>query len=111
MIFNLEFLPIFIENFNSITNPKWPAKIKKGSLNGEVICTTDFFAPAAAVANYKLADNEGEDSLFTILLMVVSLSEKATGCYKFAQVLAAGAIQYLGSKLEAGLLCIQLYNI
>jgi arylsulfatase A-like enzyme len=41
---------------------KWPNKIKKGSSTSEVICTTDFFATAAALANYKIADNEGEDS-------------------------------------------------
>lgn len=41
---------------------KWPNKIKKGTSTSEVICTTDFFATAAAISNYKMADNEGEDS-------------------------------------------------
>ncbi len=41
---------------------KWPDKIKKGSVSNQTICTTDFMATCAEIVNYKLKDNEGEDS-------------------------------------------------
>ena len=41
---------------------KWPAKIKAGSVSEKTICTTDFMATCADVADLTLMDNEGEDS-------------------------------------------------
>ena len=40
---------------------RWPAKTKHHHVN-QTICLTDFFATFAAVNDYKLKDNEGEDS-------------------------------------------------
>lgn len=41
---------------------KWPSKIKKGSVSEETICLTDFLATCAAIVNYELSEEEGEDS-------------------------------------------------
>ena len=41
---------------------KWPKVIKKGSVSNETICTTDFMATCAEIVNYKLKENEAEDS-------------------------------------------------
>jgi arylsulfatase A len=41
---------------------KWPKKIKKESISNETICLTDLMATFAEIANYKLKDNEAEDS-------------------------------------------------
>ena len=40
---------------------EWPAMAKKGTISN-IICTTDFFATCAAIANYEIKDSEGEDS-------------------------------------------------
>ena len=41
---------------------KWPGKIKKGSVNNDIICTTDLMATCAEIVDYPLSDSEGEDS-------------------------------------------------
>jgi arylsulfatase A-like enzyme len=41
---------------------KWPAGIEKGTVSKETISLIDFFATAAELSGYKVADNEGEDS-------------------------------------------------
>lgn len=41
---------------------KWPKVIRKGSVSNETICTTDFMATCAEMVNYKLKENEAEDS-------------------------------------------------
>lgn len=41
---------------------KWPGKIKPNSVCDETICTTDFMATIADLVDYKLKDNEAEDS-------------------------------------------------
>ncbi len=41
---------------------KWPKGIKPNSICNETICTTDFMATCAELVNYKLKDNEAEDS-------------------------------------------------
>lgn len=41
---------------------KWPEKIKANTVSSETICTTDFMATCADLVNYKLKDNEAEDS-------------------------------------------------
>jgi len=40
---------------------EWPAMAKKATISN-IICTTDFFATCAAIANYEMKDSEGEDS-------------------------------------------------
>jgi len=40
---------------------EWPAIAKKATISN-IICTTDFFATCAAIANYEIKDSEGEDS-------------------------------------------------
>ena len=45
---------------------KWPATIKSGSISNQIICTTDLMATLAAISNYQLLEDEGEDS-FSIL--------------------------------------------
>ncbi|MCK5174390.1 MAG: sulfatase-like hydrolase/transferase, partial [Planctomycetes bacterium] len=52
---------------------KWPGKIKPGSTSNETICLTDLMATAADIANYKLPDNAGEDS---VSILPVLLGEK-----------------------------------
>ncbi len=41
---------------------KWPNKVKAGTVNSQTICTTDFAATVASISNYKLSDDEAEDS-------------------------------------------------
>ncbi|WP_158973977.1 arylsulfatase [Cellulophaga sp. L1A9] len=41
---------------------KWPEKIKANTVSDETICTTDFMATCADLLDYKLNDNEAEDS-------------------------------------------------
>ena len=41
---------------------KWPQKIKPNTVNHEIICTTDFMATCADFVNYKLKNDEAEDS-------------------------------------------------
>ena len=48
---------------------KWPAIIEAGSVNNQTICTTDFMATVAAITDYKLKDNEGEDSFSMLPLL------------------------------------------
>ena len=48
---------------------KWPAKIEKGSTSDETICSTDMLATCAEIVDYKLADNEGEDSYSLLTLL------------------------------------------
>lgn len=47
----------------------WPAKIKRHSVD-QTICLTDFMATFAAVADYQLADHEGEDSYSLLPLLL-----------------------------------------
>ncbi|MBP1840089.1 sulfatase family protein [Formosa algae] len=48
---------------------KWPEKIKPNSVSNETICTTDFMATCADLVNYKLNDNEAEDSFSMLPLL------------------------------------------
>jgi arylsulfatase A-like enzyme len=41
---------------------RWPKKIKPNSVCDETICTTDFMATCADIVDYKIKDNEAEDS-------------------------------------------------
>lgn len=41
---------------------KWPEKIENGQINDQLICTTDLMATVGDITDYKLADDEGEDS-------------------------------------------------
>jgi arylsulfatase A len=44
---------------------RWPAKVKAGSVNNSIVCTTDFFRTAADVAGVsaKIEVNTAEDSV------------------------------------------------
>ncbi len=41
---------------------RWPQKVKANSVCDKTICTTDFMATCADIVDYKLKDNEAEDS-------------------------------------------------
>ena len=41
---------------------EWPKVTGENKVIDQTLCTTDFLATCAEVSNYKLADNEGEDS-------------------------------------------------
>ncbi|ANW95294.1 arylsulfatase [Wenyingzhuangia fucanilytica] len=41
---------------------KWTGVIKPNTISNQTICTTDFMATCADIVNYKLQNNEGEDS-------------------------------------------------
>lgn len=62
---------------------KWPAKIQAGSVSEETISLIDFFATAAELSDYKLADHEGEDSYS---LLPLFQSEKKSGGFREATV-------------------------
>ena len=49
---------------------QWPDKIKKGAVSDQSICLTDFYATFASLLDYKIKNNEGEDSfdLLSVLL-------------------------------------------
>lgn len=49
----------------------WPAQIKPHVVD-QTICLTDFMATFAAIADYQLADNEGEDSYNLLPLLLQS---------------------------------------
>jgi len=51
---------------------KWPKVIKPGTVNNQTICTTDFVATVAAITDYKLKDNEAEDSFDMMPLLTQS---------------------------------------
>jgi arylsulfatase A len=40
----------------------WPARVKSGSRNDQVVCLTDLMATCAAIVSAKLPDDAGEDS-------------------------------------------------
>jgi arylsulfatase A-like enzyme len=54
---------------------KWPNIIKAGSENKETICTTDLMATVASITNYKIKDNEGEDSFNMMPLLTQNDTE------------------------------------
>lgn len=55
---------------------KWPDKIKKGTVSNETICTTDFMATCAEIVNYKLKENEAEDSFSMMPILTNKKAEK-----------------------------------
>lgn len=42
---------------------RWPAKVKPGSTSDQLLCLTDLMATCAAILEFKLPDNVGEDSV------------------------------------------------
>ena len=62
---------------------KWPEVIKPGTQNDQTICTTDLLATIAAIVDYKLKDNEGEDSYN---MMPLFKSEEIDGTFREATV-------------------------
>lgn len=55
---------------------KWPNKIKKSTVSNETICTTDFMATCAEIANYKLKENEAEDSFSMMPILTNKKTKK-----------------------------------
>jgi arylsulfatase A-like enzyme len=53
---------------------KWPKKIQKGSKSDQIICTTDLMATLADITNYKLMEDEGEDSYSMLPILVGDLN-------------------------------------
>lgn len=56
---------------------KWPAVIAPGGKRDDLICTTDLMATLAEIVDYRLQDNEGEDSFS--MLPLFKGNEKADG--------------------------------
>ena len=54
---------------------KWPQVIEQGTTNEQIICITDFVSTVASITNYKLKDNEAEDSFN----MMPLLTQDSTG--------------------------------
>lgn len=54
----------------------WPEKVKPHTVE-QTVCLTDFMATFASVTDYKLADNEGEDS-YDILPLLTDLAYNQT---------------------------------
>lgn len=48
---------------------KWPTAIEAGTSSNQTICTTDLMATVAAITDYELKDNEGEDSVDMLPLL------------------------------------------
>jgi len=57
---------------------KWKDKIEAGTTSDKTICTTDFLATCADIANVDLKDNEGEDSFSMLPLF----SKDSSASYK-----------------------------
>ncbi|OIQ38409.1 MAG: arylsulfatase [Bacteroidetes bacterium MedPE-SWsnd-G1] len=59
---------------------KWPSKVKSNTISEHTICTTDFFATVAEIANIKLESSEGEDSysMLTSLGIETNATEQRT---------------------------------
>jgi len=49
---------------------KWPAVIPKETVSHQTICLTDLLATFADITNYKLKENEGEDSYSLLQLLM-----------------------------------------
>lgn len=62
---------------------KWPAKIKPHSVTNETISLIDFFATAADLSGFQVADDEGEDSYS---LLPLFLKENRQGDFREATV-------------------------
>jgi arylsulfatase A-like enzyme len=109
---------------------KWPAKIKEGTVREETISLVDFFATAAAIAEYSISDSEGEDSYSLVPLFDIdnkpSSFREATvfhsiegsfavrkGDWKliFAKGSGGWSFPRPGDPAEAELPEVQLYNL
>ncbi|MEI6864989.1 arylsulfatase [Flavicella sp.] len=53
---------------------EWPNKALKNVTSSKIICTTDFFATCAEVVDYKINDDEAEDS-FSMLPLILGESD------------------------------------
>jgi arylsulfatase A-like enzyme len=108
---------------------KWPAQIKAGSISDEIICLNDLMGTVAAITNYKLQDNEGEDSYSILPILKGDVSDEplreATvhhsidGCFairngewKLAMCAGSGGWSYPNNKTVLDTLPkVQLYNL
>ena len=57
---------------------KWPKHVKAGRRNGEPVCLNDFFATFAEIIDYKIQDDQAEDS-YSILPLITGESEVLSG--------------------------------
>ncbi len=57
---------------------KWSGKIKRASINNQVVCTTDLMATLADITEYSLNDNEGEDSFSMLPLFKQNSADEST---------------------------------
>jgi len=106
---------------------QWPEKIEKGVVSEQSICLTDFFATFAAILDYELKENEGEDS-FDILAVLLGkgkssrdhlVHHSSSGIFsirkegwKYIPDLGSGGMSYPNSEepVKDGP-CGQLYNL
>jgi len=54
---------------------RWPEKVKPHTVN-QTICLTDFFSTFASISNYKVKDNEAEDSFDLLPLLLNEKEDK-----------------------------------
>lgn len=109
---------------------RWPAKIKAGTQSDKILCLTDFLATCADLFNKQLPDNAGEDSqsmLPEMLGQAKHAKERSAVVHhsihggfairdeNWKLELCPGSCGWSsprpGSKEEAGLPDIQLYNL
>lgn len=109
---------------------KWPSRIKPGSQREETISLVDMMATVADIADYKLKDNEAEDSYSLIPLLEsdkpvhefreATVFHSIDGSFAIRQgdwklLLAKGSGGWSapkpGSPEEKGLPEVQLYNL
>lgn len=55
---------------------KWPAQIPAGTVNDQLVCTTDLLATLADITDYQLQPNEGEDSFSMGSLFVAETKDQ-----------------------------------
>ena len=106
---------------------RWPNAVKAGSVSDALVCQTDLLATFAAIADRKLADDEGEDSenLLPVLTgrreegrfeMVTLSSRKVLGArrggWKYMNTLSSGGFTKVQlAKPKPGDPKGQLYNL
>lgn len=108
---------------------QWPARIKVSHSVSQTICLNDFMASFASVADYKLQDNEAEDSYNLLPLLInpgyaktireATVHHSINGSFTIRKgdwklLLAAGSGGWSSPKPgaeEKGLPALQLYNV
>jgi len=108
---------------------QWPAKVKTAHVVSQTICLTDFVATLAQITDYRLADNEAEDSFsllpailspeYTTVIREATVHHSINGNFSIRKgdwklLLSAGSGGWSfprPGKEELGLPLIQLYNV